>query len=418
MYYGGKFFNSTAYDELKHIPTGDLTSEQWDRIWPWFDFPQQRMTTPGYENWIENSASISLNLGINNLIQGQNKILIWPCKYYPEYNDWKCGCDSTADTCRRWTAQAFDYNPVNLPEPEQPPEVNVEETCGDSACNGGESCSSCEADCGVCQTCGNEIVEGTETCDGTDYNLETCQSQGFDDGLISCSNCNFDTSACYNLPVYTSFRTSNSGNPGGLNTETDSGALYKILYGGWSQLIGPSLSSNEWSSIQSIPFDFYFFGELVTEFKVSANGVITFDTSTSFLPSSNRWPPTTSLPKQSIACYWDQFTSAPPTGSDDYIMSKVFGTAPNRQLWINWDSFEYGLGPGVYYATFSCVFEESTNNIYFVDSNYHGSPVGRSESPSLGIQYDSYVGYLSYYAFFSSGTGDYEDNDYVTFTTN
>jgi len=55
--------------------------------------------------------------------------------------------------------------------------------CGDRNCNGGETCSSCPADCGVCPTCSNECSSsgakrcagGTayQTC-GSNYDADTC----------------------------------------------------------------------------------------------------------------------------------------------------------------------------------------------------------------------------------------------------
>jgi hypothetical protein len=45
--------------------------------------------------------------------------------------------------------------------------------------------------------CGNAVVDSVEDCDGSNLNSETCVTQGWDDGLLLCSSCSFDTSACY-----------------------------------------------------------------------------------------------------------------------------------------------------------------------------------------------------------------------------
>jgi len=37
-------------------------------------------------------------------------------------------------------------------------------TCGDGSCSGGETCSSCAADCGACPSCGDGACNGSETC--------------------------------------------------------------------------------------------------------------------------------------------------------------------------------------------------------------------------------------------------------------
>lgn len=46
--------------------------------------------------------------------------------------------------------------------------------------------------------CGNNRAEGDETCDGSDLRGESCKSQGFDQGTLSCSGCELNTSGCSN----------------------------------------------------------------------------------------------------------------------------------------------------------------------------------------------------------------------------
>jgi hypothetical protein len=97
--------------------------------------------------------------------------------------------------------------------------------CGDSSCNGAETCSTCPADCGACApVCGDKTCNGTETCtscagdcgvcppkcgDSTCNGSETCTScpgdcgacpascgDGACGGAESCSNCPGDCGAC------------------------------------------------------------------------------------------------------------------------------------------------------------------------------------------------------------------------------
>ncbi|MBK9318593.1 MAG: hypothetical protein IPM91_07030 [Bacteroidetes bacterium] len=138
---------------------------------------------------------------------------------------------------------------------------------------------------------------------------------------------------------YTISFAANSGNPGGINTETDA------LTTGWTSISGSNgpISADQWSSNVSIPFSFTFFGTSVTQFKVNQGGVLTFTTGAVSLPGPNVALPAAGLPNLSIAMMWDDFTNAPPTGSGDQVYYKTFGTAPNRQLWVKYFSFEYGV---------------------------------------------------------------------------
>ncbi len=162
--------------------------------------------------------------------------------------------------------------------------------------------------------------------------------------------------------------TANGGNPGGINTDNDD------IVTGWTTLINSSISSNQWSTAVTLPFAFSYFGNPVTNFKASANGLITFNTATSVLPNNNENLPTSTLPDSTIACFWDAFTNAPPTASNDFVVYQTWGTAPNRQLWIKWVSFKIGA-PSQNNTTFACVLEETTNNIYMVECHATATPL-------------------------------------------
>lgn len=167
---------------------------------------------------------------------------------------------------------------------------------------------------------------------------------------------------------YTITYTANAGNPGGINTDNDD------IVTGWTPLINPSILSNQWSTSVTLPFAFSYFGNPVTEFKASANGLVTFNAATTVLPNNNENLPTATLPDSTIACFWDAFTNAPPTLSNDYVVYKTWGTAPNRQLWIKWVSFKIGA-PSQSNTTFACVLEETTNNIYMVECHATATPL-------------------------------------------
>jgi len=157
-----------------------------------------------------------------------------------------------------------------------------------------------------------------------------------------------------------------------------------------SIILGSStMSANQWSAVQTLPFTFYFYGAPVTQFKVSANGVLTFAVSDTTLPGSNTALPTSTIPDSSIAFLWDDFTAAPPTGSGDYCRTETFGTAPNRQQWVWYYSYEIG-SPQYSFAYWAVVLEESTNNIYIVDQYSSTSTSGAT----VGVQLNSTTGVM------------------------
>ncbi len=208
---------------------------------------------------------------------------------------------------------------------------------------------------------------------------------------------------------YTTTYTSNIGNPGGVNTENDD------VVAGWSSVLTAPLSINQWSAPVAIPFVFNFYGQPVTSLRASANGLVTFSAASTLLPNNNQNLPTSALPDSTIACFWDAFTNLPPTGGNDSVVSKVFGTTPNRQFWIKWVSFEMGSPATI--ITMSCVLEETTNKIYLVESNGGANPllsqtVGLQLSASKAMQEGNSFRPQTNNTSATSNT----DNDFFTFT--
>ena len=201
--------------------------------------------------------------------------------------------------------------------------------------------------------------------------------------------------------------STDNGNPGGLNTETDNSTS------GWTAITSGSQSANNWSTSQSIPFTFKYFGQTVSNFSVTQNGLLSFNNTFIYPASENEDLPTSSIQNKTVACFWDAFTASPPTGSNDIVYTKTFGSSPNRQLWVKWHSFEYG-DPASSYNYFACVLEETTNKIYIVDMNYSSTNV----TATVGLQYNDSIAiqYLNDAIAFGSGGSGNSDNDYYTFT--
>ncbi len=198
------------------------------------------------------------------------------------------------------------------------------------------------------------------------------------------------------------------GNPGTTNKEADNATL------GWTTIITSGKLVNSWSAQRTLPFTFKFWGTAVTKYYVSQSGLISFTTSTSasVVSGDNTNLPSTNLTTNpTIACYWDQFTSAPPTSLTSKVMYKVFGTSPNRQVWIKWFGFEIGKGPADK-CYFACVLEETTNKIYIVDMT-----VGTAKNKAtIGVQTGSNaVQYKDSIQTLASATSAYTDNTYILF---
>jgi hypothetical protein len=179
--------------------------------------------------------------------------------------------------------------------------------------------------------------------------------------------------------------TSAGQNPGNLNTDSEF-PLGGGLPTGWTTILGPTNSNPAWSPTQTIPFSFSFNAVAATQFKISSSGVLTFDVATALLaPSYTKAAlPSANIPDKSV-CIW----GLAGRGTNDNILTKTFGTAPNRQFWIHFNSFGYGLtaSDANNYTYWSIVLEETTNNIYIVDARTGG--YATTKRVSAGIQIDA-----------------------------
>lgn len=178
-------------------------------------------------------------------------------------------------------------------------------------------------------------------------------------------------------------------NPAGLNTDEDQTAAYMLSnFTGYTQIINPGAST--WSSVQSIPFSFDFNGSAVSNFYVSSNGVLTFSSTPGSVPSDvNAAIPSASIPDNSVLVW-----GLNCVGSNDGVIRKVFGTSPNRQLWITWASASWnGMSSGgSTWAYWSIVLQESTNSIFIVDARNYAS-IGTGPALTAGIQVDGTTAY-------------------------
>ena len=186
----------------------------------------------------------------------------------------------------------------------------------------------------------------------------------------------FSSAQYYYLPYL------NAGqNPGGVNTDPEA-SVGNGLPTDWVVILGPSQSTPTWTSQQTLPFAFQFNGVAVTNYWVSSSGVLSFNSTVGTAPSyTNAILPDASIPDKSV-CIW----GLAGIGTNDNIVTKTFGTAPNRQLWIQFNSYSQSGWTASDYTYWSIVLEETTNNIYIVDQR---TAATTSLTLTVGVQINS-----------------------------
>ncbi len=190
--------------------------------------------------------------------------------------------------------------------------------------------------------------------------------------LLACMF-SFGYSQYYYLPILNAEQ-----NPGNLNNDGES-TVGNGLPEDWVVLLGPAVATPTWSDVQSIPFEFKFNDEIVSEYIVSTSGILSFTTSASSTPSTDNVNlPSSEIPDKSI-CIW----GISGHGANDHIVTKTFGEAPNRQHWVFFNSYSI---PGVDgWSYWSIVIEETSNKIYIVDMR---TDEAVQTNLTLGIQID------------------------------
>ncbi|MBK9479022.1 MAG: hypothetical protein IPN99_09335 [Bacteroidetes bacterium] len=178
-------------------------------------------------------------------------------------------------------------------------------------------------------------------------------------------------------------------NPGNLNNDPEF-PFGGGMAAGWNNILGATNANPAWSATQTLPFGFSFNGAPVTQYKVSSSAILTFDVATALAaPTYTKAAlPSALIPDNSV-CIW----GLAGKGTNDYVSTKTFGTAPNRQYWIHFSSFGYGTvaSDGSNYTYWSIVLEETSNNIYIVDSRTGG--YASTKKVSAGIQINSTTAY-------------------------
>jgi len=176
----------------------------------------------------------------------------------------------------------------------------------------------------------------------------------------------FANAQYFNIPF------ANAGqNPGGVNADGEN-PYPSTANVGWNAVWnGDATSTPSYLAEQTIPFAFKFNGNSVTKYTPSNFGTISFDAGTPTVKPtafSNLTLPSANIPDNSVCALGIKPMSI-VSGTTTYksaVMTKTYGTAPNRQHWI-WFNFygEANINSGWTY--WGIVLEESSNNIYIVD---------------------------------------------------
>lgn len=125
---------------------------------------------------------------------------------------------------------------------------------------------------------------------------------------------------------------------------------YRLTYGidestfiwGWNGYMktiwsSDSISINDvLSPAQALPFAWNLYGAPVTHYKISDNGYITFDTSSSISYPVNGTLPSSGAPNKAIYAFWYDLEIAPKVYDD--VVTWTYGTAPHRVHCIEWQS--------------------------------------------------------------------------------
>lgn len=159
-------------------------------------------------------------------------------------------------------------------------------------------------------------------------------------------------------------------NPNGLNTEGEN-PFPSTANTGWTTLWSGGTGPTAYSAVQNIPFSFEFNGATVSNYVAGNFGTVTFSSTVPTIKPDNFGSielPNATIPDNSV-CILGGTPRSVVSGSQTFtsaVMSKTYGTAPNRQHWIWFNFFgEANIQNGWTY--WAIVLEEGTNDIYIVD---------------------------------------------------
>jgi gliding motility-associated-like protein len=147
-----------------------------------------------------------------------------------------------------------------------------------------------------------------------------------------------------------------------------------------------ALSDDQLSAALPIGFNFNFFCQSKSQFKISSNGFITFDVaSTNSGCCTGQLLPNGFAPNDLIAAAWEDLD--PNLGSAGTIDYYTTGTAPNRILIVNFnDVSHFNAPPTIDPVKFQIRLYETTNIIEIHTTYMNGNPTGFWGAHTMGIE--------------------------------
>jgi gliding motility-associated-like protein len=175
--------------------------------------------------------------------------------------------------------------------------------------------------------------------------------------------------------------------------QTTSYAVSNIAYSPYSYSAGTQVLVNiddTWTNAINLPFCFQFFGNTYNQFVIGSNGLISFNMA--YAGGFCQWSftaanaiPSAGVPINSIMCPYhdiDPAVTGPGTATD--VRYAVYGTAPCREMVINW--YQIPMFSGSCHsliATQQIVLHETTN---IIDMYIQNKPLCASWNGGLAIE--------------------------------
>ncbi len=139
----------------------------------------------------------------------------------------------------------------------------------------------------------------------------------------------------------------------------------------------------------TLPFAVPYYGTSATALRVGNNGAVLFNATSGEIPAGNFRmddPSTSNTPNNLIAAFWDDMDD--PTAAGAGVYWKTIGTAPNRQVIIEWYLLpHYTSGGGVGDSTFEMIISENGNIIYqYQDVDFGNASYNNGITATVGIR--------------------------------